>query len=256
LWFAQGAPSRIHVGAAGQAIGVAGEAKCLSVWDTTRIKLNANQVAIHKERTMKKQQLNAILISGLLLLSTSAFSFSTTFEEGLNYRLGNGPVAVPQYSFNELTVSFDNSSYGDIGQWAHSGRIALVRYDYNRPVTVNFSQDVSDFSIWAFSGHGRVISRITAYDVFGSVVGEDSYQGELIDPALHPYSHQLFVTANGIRTVTLGGDLMNGGSGWYSSYDDLSATPSTAPIPEPETYAMMLGGLGLLGAVARRRKRK
>jgi hypothetical protein len=27
-----------------------------------------------------------------------------------------------------------------------------------------------------------------------------------------------------------------------------------APIPEPETYAMLMAGLGLLGAVARRKK--
>ena len=31
-------------------------------------------------------------------------------------------------------------------------------------------------------------------------------------------------------------------------------TPGPAPIPEPETYAMMLAGLGLLGFVARRRR--
>ncbi len=30
----------------------------------------------------------------------------------------------------------------------------------------------------------------------------------------------------------------------------------TSPVPEPETYAMMLAGLGLLGVVARRRKQK
>lgn len=29
---------------------------------------------------------------------------------------------------------------------------------------------------------------------------------------------------------------------------------ATLPVPEPETYAMLLAGLGLLGAVARRRK--
>jgi hypothetical protein len=29
-----------------------------------------------------------------------------------------------------------------------------------------------------------------------------------------------------------------------------------APIPEPETYAMMLAGLGLLGVMTRRRKQK
>ena len=29
-----------------------------------------------------------------------------------------------------------------------------------------------------------------------------------------------------------------------------------APVPEPETYAMLLAGLGLLGFVARRRSKK
>jgi hypothetical protein len=27
------------------------------------------------------------------------------------------------------------------------------------------------------------------------------------------------------------------------------------PVPEPETYAMLLGGLALIGAIARRRRR-
>lgn len=34
---------------------------------------------------------------------------------------------------------------------------------------------------------------------------------------------------------------------------NLGAFAVTAPVPEPETYAMMLAGLGMLGAVARRR---
>ncbi|HEX8405418.1 MAG TPA: FxDxF family PEP-CTERM protein [Duganella sp.] len=34
------------------------------------------------------------------------------------------------------------------------------------------------------------------------------------------------------------------------------ATVSAQPVPEPETYAMMLGGLALLGAVARRKAKK
>jgi hypothetical protein len=31
-------------------------------------------------------------------------------------------------------------------------------------------------------------------------------------------------------------------------------TVMAAPVPEPETYAMMLAGLGLLGGMARRKK--
>jgi hypothetical protein len=40
-----------------------------------------------------------------------------------------------------------------------------------------------------------------------------------------------------------------GGSAWYTP----TTTPTT-PVPEPETYAMLLAGLGLIGAIARRRR--
>ncbi|MFG6466484.1 PEP-CTERM sorting domain-containing protein [Roseateles sp. BYS87W] len=36
--------------------------------------------------------------------------------------------------------------------------------------------------------------------------------------------------------------------------DDLNFSLTTAPVPEPSTYALMLGGLAAVGAVARRRR--
>jgi hypothetical protein len=36
----------------------------------------------------------------------------------------------------------------------------------------------------------------------------------------------------------------------------IETLPVAAPVPEPETYAMMLAGLGLLGVMTRRKKRK
>lgn len=43
---------------------------------------------------------------------------------------------------------------------------------------------------------------------------------------------------------------VNGGA-----FQSFSANTLTTAVPEPETYAMMLGGLGLVGAIARRRRK-
>ncbi|MEO8441672.1 MAG: PEP-CTERM sorting domain-containing protein [Betaproteobacteria bacterium] len=51
----------------------------------------------------------------------------------------------------------------------------------------------------------------------------------------------------------------NSGGGDNFAFDDMtigSLQQVTPTIPEPETYAMMLAGLGLLGLAARRRKQK
>jgi hypothetical protein len=78
---------------------------------------------------------------------------------------------------------------------------------------------------------------------------------------------------NGPTTVGhfwLGNNMGNGNAGFFSydgrqGGDGLSSShyvlavrdgDVAAPIPEPETYAMMLAGLGLLGFVARRRKQQ
>ncbi len=45
-----------------------------------------------------------------------------------------------------------------------------------------------------------------------------------------------------------------GSSGFFNASVNFNSV--AAPIPEPETYAMMLAGLGLMGFVARRRKQK
>ena len=42
-------------------------------------------------------------------------------------------------------------------------------------------------------------------------------------------------------------------SGGDRDFDDMVVRVSLAPVPEPQTYAMFLAGLGIMGAIARRR---
>lgn len=59
--------------------------------------------------------------------------------------------------------------------------------------------------------------------------------------------------------ISIGGDFVDHPdlviTGQHWALDNLTYN-NTAPIPEPETYAMLLAGLGLLGFAARRRKLK
>lgn len=57
------------------------------------------------------------------------------------------------------------------------------------------------------------------------------------------------VTTDAFRIRSAGGD------GFYS-VSEFQAFGSVVAVPEPETYAMLLAGLGLVGAIARRRAKR
>ena len=66
-------------------------------------------------------------------------------------------------------------------------------------------------------------------------------------PLQHAYVQ---TTSYSTADVSIGGLAYGGAPAFDASHWTLS------PIPEPETYAMLLAGLGLLGFHARRRKLK
>ena len=67
--------------------------------------------------------------------------------------------------------------------------------------------------------------------------------------ATSPFDLKLTATAAGALTTVLGVPNLTG-----ALIATAGTAPITAAIPEPSTYALMLGGLGLAGWVARRRK--
>lgn len=78
---------------------------------------------------------------------------------------------------------------------------------------------------------------------------------DITDPA-HASFIDMIVTDGDISPEGLEGFTM-GGMHYLAIANEVSNTTSVyslAPVPEPETYAMLLAGLGLLGFVARRRK--
>ncbi len=62
-------------------------------------------------------------------------------------------------------------------------------------------------------------------------------------------SKSLTFTTSGNAVLSFAGQTTEGDSTAF--IDNISVT---AAVPEPETYAMLLAGLGLMGFIARRRK--
>ena len=113
--------------------------------------------------------------------------------------------------------------------------------------TITFAGDVSAFGgYWGNSDIGGGTVRLTFFDASGNSVGSDAFQynhSSNADGVLDWHGWQFAGT--GIRSLTY--------QGFFVVNDGLQAT-QVAAIPEPEIYAMMAVGLGLVGWAGRRQK--
>ena len=113
--------------------------------------------------------------------------------------------------------------------------VQLALVSWNVPGSVTFSHAFSSSVIGCgYWGCGSItpVSGNTGFNASGEVHGTLTFSGP-------------------ISTLTIA----DGSEYWHGltvGYEALAV----AAVPEPETYAMMLAGLGLLGLAARRRKQK
>lgn len=103
------------------------------------------------------------------------------------------------------------------------------------------------------SGGGQVSDNfsihISGTRIDGTVVsGKQPFQ--LSPGAFTHFGSSYFSGFTGLKSVTFSGIGTNAAR--YVGVDNLSLT--ITPVPEPETYALLLAGLGLIAAVNRRRK--
>lgn len=167
---------------------------------------------------------------------------------------------------NAQTVRFNNTEAPSVfnanpvtgDEWASFGITVANAYWYTDsrdtfdgmglsvnidPAEITFTSVTPDvtFNWWVIAAASNAIT-VNAYDSGHSLLGSffAATDGE----------HDLF------GTNTLGGGVSYlewSGSPGYAQISDITFT---TPVPEPETYAMLLAGLGLLGFAARRRKLK
>lgn len=170
----------------------------------------------------------ALIISGGVSLSAYAFPIAAPGSEGLKV-IATGGEIIATYEGN--SASFSNDLY--LGS-------TFIFNNHATPVGTSVS-------LGTFVAGTELMFRMHVNDT-----GHDFFTG---DASRNPDSHEhARVQSDWLPNTTLVSfeDLYNG----PFDYNDLSFSFSNtiAAVPEPETYAMFLAGLGLVGFFARRRK--
>ena len=164
---------------------------------------------------------------------------------------GAGIITIPQYSIlgdvfyqvGDWVPTFTNSSH--LVVWD----AAAVNYTAGN--TYNITER------WDFLGPGPAVTGTFNGRSVGSIINAGSYSNGSYNGIVFWHSDNLpFLNnpglPNGTWKYTQTWTNASNSADTITSFKDFTV----AAIPEPETYAMMLAGLGLMGFVARRRKQK
>jgi hypothetical protein len=114
------------------------------------------------------------------------------------------------------------------------------------------------FKLWDYLGDIDVLPLDTPPGAAGIAIYDDLGSGKLYGSFAYlgtesPGSYQT-ITLSSDAILDLNVAISNARNGGETRWAIGGSFAPTAPIPEPETYALMLAGLGLVGWMAKRRK--
>lgn len=205
-----------------------------------------------------------ILSTVALLLAASSANAAVISITNASFE--DGPA------LNQINPVAGNWMQGSFTGWDVTG--SAGRYDPNGTL----SPEAVDGTLTAWSNGGSLVQTLGDSLTAGTTYTLSLFIGDRSDTALPSFSVELLsggTALTGGNTIftapsdggwasysyeytatTSGGPLgiRLASSGVQTNFDNVSLT-AVAAIPEPETYAMFLAGLGLLGFASRRRQK-
>ncbi|MFN3791627.1 FxDxF family PEP-CTERM protein [Massilia sp.] len=175
------------------------------------------------------------LIAAIVLASASFGSSAVMAQEVI----GNSPQAL------EL---IDNTAFfGDTFAADNQGNTFEDRFTFTVAGDMPMNLDAIISSISRSESEGLDITALALYGEDDTLITTGS---SLMSGAMDVWSISSDNLVAGNYYLQVSGNLVS------DTGASFGGAVMLAPVPEPETYGMMLGGLGILGFLARRRKAK
>lgn len=168
------------------------------------------------------------------LAQSDALRSATTLSANAASQAGTAPGASP-YDSNYASASSNN--WGNFSLTGHG--VAVITMNWNVSVT-GAMDDWYDYGYASASISGSYSDGLYSSGYANSGYGNGSYY---IGSTSHSGSFAMAVV--GMGGVTTGS---------IQAYASAYASSPSVPVPEAETYALMLAGLGMVGWMVRRRR--
>lgn len=154
--------------------------------------------------------------------------------------------------FDAFIASGVTHSGGDRNSWLGSSSVFSGSLTFDLGATYSISKFVMWNGASGISASVKGFSITTSNDsTFSTFTNVGSFTGQQNDYAATVYD-LLDTTARYVKFNIDG----NFGNGCCIAVGDIALETSVTAVPEPETYAMMLAGLGMIGVSFKRRKAK